>query len=117
MNSGKILIVCKIFADELRVVMPADNHVKILWIDAALHTDLPRLEDAIMHALEENSGPHHNIRVFFGGACLPEIDILLKQHEVTRAPVNSCIEAFLGPKVQELEKNNTMIMTPGWVRA
>lgn len=27
------------------------------------------------------------------------------------------IEAFLGPHKKDLEKNHTMIMTPGWVRA
>lgn len=31
--------------------------------------------------------------------------------------MKNCIESCLGERIKELEKNRTMIMTPGWVRS
>lgn len=53
MNSDKILIICKIFYDELLHVLPRDSEIKIIWIEAALHADLARLENELRQALSE----------------------------------------------------------------
>lgn len=42
---------------------------------------------------------------------------LAQEYGAHLAPVKNCIEAFLGMRQKELEKNGTMIMTPGWIRA
>lgn len=114
----KTIIACKIFADELKTVLSSDDmEAQIFWIDAALHTDLPRLEKALRKSLSRLEKTAGHPVVLLGGSCLPEIDALLKQYEAVRLPSGNCIEAFTGLKKQELDNDRTMIMTPGWIRA
>lgn len=114
----KTIIACKIFADELEAVLSSDNmEAQMLWIDVALHTDPPRLEKVLRESLSNLGKTDGRPVVLFGGKCLPEIDALLKRYGAVRLSSGNCIEAFVGREKQALEKDHTMIMTPGWVRA
>ena len=49
----KIMVACSIFEKELQACLPADGRLEIIWIDAGLHADLPRLEAKLTKILEE----------------------------------------------------------------
>jgi hypothetical protein len=116
-RKSKVIIACKVFYDEMQQCLPPDADVEIIWIDAALHADLDRLEQALKSALSAAGAPETEVRLFLGVGCHPDMLQLTKEYGAGISPVKNCLEAFLGPKHQELEKDGTMIMTPGWIRA
>jgi hypothetical protein len=117
MNTPKILVSCRIFEKELQAVLSRDANTEILWVDAALHANLPRLEKNLTECLLSSKASGGSVRMLFGKGCHPDIDLIGKEYRAKIPQVKNCIEAFLGEKIKELEKNSTMIMTPGWVRA
>jgi len=117
MTKRKILIACNVFEKELQACLPAEGEPDIIWIDAGLHADLPRLEKELTRALEETERDGTEVQIFFGSGCHPEICRLARRFSAGIAPVKNCIEAFCGENAEKLEENRTMIMTPGWIRA
>lgn len=118
MNALKALIACKIFYDELHFVLPRDPDIKVVWIEAALHANLSRLEGALQKALTETALNRAEVWLLLGVGCHPDIAKLAGEYGARLAPVRNCLEAFLGVRQKELlEINGTMIMTPGWIRA
>ncbi len=117
MNTPKILIACRIFEKELQAVLPPNANTHILWVDPALHADLNRLEKNLTECLSSSKASDGSVRILFGKGCHPDIDLIGKEYRAKIPQVKNCIEAFLGEKIKELEKDSTMIMTPGWVRA
>lgn len=117
MQQSRILIACKIVEKELLAVLAPAEREQVIWIDAALHADLARLEEELKRALSKADGLDKKVRILFGGGCHPDIDRMLMERGVKPPPFKNCIEALLGERAKELEKNHTMIMTPGWVRA
>lgn len=119
MNSSKTIVACRIFEQELNSVLQtqlADNSVRIVWVDAALHSDLDRLEKELVEAFAKAQALGRSTCMLFGRGCLPEMECLARKSGVRTVPVKNCIEAFLGEKAKDLEENRTMIMTPTWVR-
>lgn len=119
--SGKVLVACKIFEDELNTVL--QNHdaplpVELVWVDAGLHSLLPRLEAELGAAIDRAQGKGSGeVKVLFGRGCLPAMDTLLRERGLAASPVNNCLAAFLGEdRLRELEQGDTMVMTPSWVR-
>ncbi|MGA8140948.1 MAG: DUF1638 domain-containing protein [Desulfobaccales bacterium] len=117
MGASKIIIACKIFYDELQSVLPSNVDVEVVWVEAALHVNLDRLENELKSALAAASANGAQIQLFLGIGCHPDIVRLARDYGAHTSPVKNCIEALLGPKQKELEENDTMIMTPGWIRA
>jgi hypothetical protein len=117
MKTTKVIIACKVFADELQHVLQEAAGVKIIWIDAALHADLPRLEQELTGTLAALGENKENVRVFLGVGCHPDLIKLSRKFGVSFTTVKNCLEAFVGNKVKELEQDRTMLMTPGWIRA
>jgi hypothetical protein len=117
MTTPKILIACKIFYDELQSVLFSRPDLKVVWIDAALHANLDRLEEKLKTALAQAAAGGAEVQILLGVGCHPDIVKLAGEYGAQLAPVRNCIEAFLGVRHKELEKNGTMIMTPGWIRA
>jgi len=115
-RKSKVIIACKVFYDEMQQCLPPDADTEIVWIDAALHADLDRLEQELKSALRARAS-ETEVRIFLGAGCHPDMLKLAREYGAGISPVKNCIEAFLGPKQQELEKDGTMIMTPGWIRA
>lgn len=116
-RKAKVIIACKVFYDEMQQCLPPNANAEIIWIDAALHADLDRLERTLKSALSDARASEAEVRMFLGVGCHPDMLKLAKEYGAGISPVKNCIEAFLGPKHQELEKDGTMIMTPGWIRA
>lgn len=111
------IIACKIFADELQHVLTGEEAVEIIWIDAALHADLPRLEKKLTQALAAAGEKEEKVCLFLGVGCHPDLVKLARGFSVPFSTVKNCLEAFLGSRVKEMEKDRTMLMTPGWIRA
>lgn len=116
MKTPNILIACRIFEKELQAVLPRDVNNRILWVDAALHADLNCLEKNLTECLSSSKASGGNVRMLFGKGCHPDIDLLRNEYCVQMPQVKNCIEAFLGEKLKDLERNSSMIMTPAWVR-
>jgi hypothetical protein len=117
MGASKLLIACKIFYDELQFVLPANADIKVVWIEAALHVNLNRLEGELKAALADGATNSSAIQILLGVGCHPDIVELSRKYGALISPVKNCLEAFLGAETKELEKDGTMIMTPGWIRA
>jgi hypothetical protein len=113
----KIIIACSVFEKELQACLPVEGKPEIIWIDAGLHADLPRLEEQLRKVLEESQIDGTEVQVFFGSGCHPDIYRIAKRFVAGIAPVKNCLEAFCGENVEKFEENRTMIMTPGWIRA
>ena len=117
MTATKVIIACKVFADELLHVLKGKEDVEIIWLDAALHADLPRLEHELTEVLAATGTNQEEVRLFMGVGCHPDIVKLARKFGVPFSTVKNCLEAFLGSKVEEMEQDRTMLMTPGWIRA
>jgi hypothetical protein len=117
MNTPKTLIACKIFYDELQSVLPSRPDLQVVWIDAALHANLDRLEEELKTTLAQEAAGGAEVQILLGGGCHPDIVKLAGEYGAQLAPTRNCIEALLGVRQKELEKNGTMIITPGWIRA
>ncbi len=116
METPKILIACRIFENELQAILPSDADTQILWVETALHVDFSRLEKRLRECLSSARATGGSIRLHLGEGCHPQIDFIRKEYQAEMPWVRNCIEAFLGEKLKEAQKNSTMIMTPGWVR-
>jgi Protein of unknown function (DUF1638) len=117
LGASKLLIACKIFYDELLSVLSSNADVKVVWIEAALHVNPDRLEGELKAALADAAKNGTTTQLFLGVGCHPDMVKLSREYGALISPVKNCLEAFLGAKTKELEKDGTMIMTPGWVRA
>ena len=111
----KTLIACEVMADEIKAVLQSDSSVKVVWLEAALHTDFKQLEAKLSTALSEVASKTSQVGVLYGRGCLPGIELLVRKYDVVQMSAINCIEALLGPHIQEF--NNSMLLTPGWVRA
>ena len=78
-KKNKIMIACSIFEKELQACLPAEGSPEIIWIDAGLHADLPRLEEQLTKVLEESQIDGTEMQVFFGSGCHPEIGRIAKR--------------------------------------
>ena len=117
MASHRILIACRVFEDELQHLLPPKTDLQILWLDAALHADLERLERALTAALSQALEAGAEVQLFLGTGCHPDIIGLAQKFGAKLSPVKNCLEAFVGLQQKELEEDRTMLMTPGWIRA
>ncbi|MGQ9921420.1 MAG: DUF1638 domain-containing protein [Desulfobacca sp.] len=117
MACPRILIACRVFEDELRHLLPPNPDVQIIWLDAALHADLDRLEQELSRALAQAVEAGAEVQLFLGAGCHTDIIELAQKVGAKLSPVKNCLEAFVGPQQKELEEDRTMLMTPGWIRA
>ncbi len=112
-----VLIACRVLEKELLRSLPSGSDVEIVWLEAGLHANLPRLEEALGAALAEALPSGRKIALLYGQGCHPEIGSFLEKQGAAAFPVKNCIEALLGKDAPEIRDTKTMIMTPGWVRA
>lgn len=117
MSNRQIVIACKIFQDEWNAVIPKSANFDVRWIDPGLHADLKRLEQVLTEEMRTAAETGAEVKVLYGNGCHPDIGLLAERCGAGTLPVKNCIEAFCGARTGELQKNRTMIMTPGWIRA
>ena len=114
-SETKTLIACKVMADEIKAVLQPYPHVRVVWLEAALHTDFHQLETKLSNALSGVAREPGQVGVLYGRGCLPGIELLLRKFNAVQMSEMNCIEALLGPYIQEFD--NAFLLTPGWVRA
>jgi hypothetical protein len=117
MNSTKNVITCRIFHHEIEAIPIDSSDIAFHWIDAALHADPDRMEKEISGILAQMK-PDEDIRFLFGKACHPDMCDIVKTAGAGIPSEKNCIHAFLGAdRTEDLEKDRTMIISPGWLDA
>lgn len=119
MGTGTSLIACGIFRHELEHVLPAQNGMRVNWLDAALHADAERMKAALDQAVADRQAHSTDrIRLLFGSGCHSDIAKVAEGCGSCIPPVKNCIQAIIGPqRTRELEADRTMVITPGWITA
>ena len=113
----KKIIACQIFSDELSAVLPEEYRgIDITWLDPGLHMNLNELESALKQALEADAAEGADARVLFGHGCHPDMCQIVDHIGGKILGAKNCVHAFCGDRLDELEQNRTMVMTPGWIR-
>jgi len=121
MRKRRVLIACKIFEEEINHFLQREREifdVQTVWLDVGLHADPALLQEELISAIDRAKAiGEDNIRILYGQRCLPGIERLAAQKEVSVASTNNCLEAFIGDnKLKDFDNNHTMVMTPSWVR-
>ena len=113
----KKIIGCQIFSDEITAVLPEQyKNIDITWINAGLHTSLEKLETTLKKALTEAEVEGVDARVLIGNNCHPDMCNIINNHCGKILGTKNCIDAIYDGNIEDLEKNNTMVITPGWIR-
>lgn len=112
----KVFVGCSILEKEINQVMKKMGLInKTVFIDAALHVNLDRLEEAVREKLDETSHLGKPI-ILVGNKCHPDMDLITKEYDgqiVTRC---NCLELLLGDKMKELDKEARIFyITSGWL--
>jgi hypothetical protein len=132
------IIGCDIFREELEWVLARhpELEVRAVWLKAGLHNDLDLLEDRIMTAIggaglsgggpagdgpagdgSAGGAPAGDLRLALGSGCLPHLPEIASKRGLKLFAVKNCLEAILGPpRLRELERDRTMVITPSWLR-
>jgi len=107
----KVLIGCSILEKEIeQVLKEMDLENEVVFIDAALHVDIDRLEVALRGKLEETSEIGKPI-ILVGNKCHPDIELIAKEYDGQIIPRANCLEMLLGDKMKELNKDAKIFYT------
>lgn len=107
----KVFIGCSILVNELKQVMQEMGlQNKMVFIDAALHVNIDRLETALRGKLEETSSIGQPI-ILVGNKCHPDMDLIAKDYDGQVVPRANCLELLLGDKMKELNKDAKIFYT------
>ena len=114
----KKIIACQIFKDELLSTLPEEHKdIDITWLDAGLHWNLDKRETALKQALADADKEGADVRFLFGHGCHPDMCHIVNSHGGKILEAKNCVEAICHESIYELEKNRTMVITPGWIRS
>ena len=107
----KVFIGCSILKNELKQVMQEMGlQNKMVFIDAALHVNIDRLETALRGKLEETSSIGQPI-ILVGNKCHPDMDLIAKDYDGQVVPRANCLELLLGDKMKELNRDAKIFYT------
>ena len=107
----KVFIGCSILKNELKQVLQEMGlQNKMVFIDAALHVNIDRLETALRGELEETSSIGQPI-ILVGNKCHPDMDLIAKDYDGQVVPRANCLELLLGDKMKELNKDAKIFYT------
>lgn len=107
------IIGCGILRHELDYITRGKD-VDIVYLDPALHTDIDKLERALVNAIDSTQEP--NVPLIIGTHCHPDMENLAVGRGVKLAQSQNCIEMFLGDKLNQLNSEGfNFYMTIGWL--
>lgn len=110
------IVACGIFKEELEAVCNqlGLTHHKF-YLTPGLHVDLDKLKNKLTRKLKQIEDKYQH-KVIIYGECHPQIDELAKNHGAERIEVRNCIDALLGDRKKELEKeSNNFYISSGWL--
>jgi len=114
----KVFVACSMLSEEIQKTMEElgfDN--ELLYIDAALHVDLDKLETAINGKLEEVKNKGGKPAILVGSKCHPDIQTIADKYAAKIIASSNCIELLLGEKMKEFDqKSKTFYITNGWLK-
>lgn len=112
----KVFVGCSILEEEIKQVMQEMGlQNKIVFIDAALHVNLDRLEESVRSKLEETSSLGKPM-ILVGNKCHPDMDTFTKEYDGQVVSRCNCIELLLGDQMKELDKEAKIFyITSGWL--
>ena len=112
----KVFVGCSILEEEIKQVMQEMGlQNKIVYIDAALHVNLDRLEEAVRSKLGENSNLGKPM-ILVGNKCHPDMVTIAQEYDGQVVPRSNCIELLLGDQIKELDKDAKIFyITSGWL--
>ncbi len=119
MKNAVSLIVCPIFEDELKAVLPSDSEFTLHMMDSIIHSNPKLMKVELTNAIDKVKNIKNDICLMVGCECDCEISIkqIAKDANAKHPSGKNCIEIILGPeRTKELQKNRTIIFTQGWVR-
>jgi hypothetical protein len=119
MSSPITLIACGIFQEEvLNVLHEIKAAPEILWLEVGLHDNIEKMEEILAEtAAKARAGGAADIGLLYGMACLPTMKDFAAAHNLKVLKPRNCLAAMVGDeKLKELEKDRTLVATPGWVR-
>jgi hypothetical protein len=113
------LIGCSIFQEEVENILAGEGRqVEIEWLEVGLHDNLERLESVLKQTFEEKQ--RQGVKpegLLFGFGCLPEMKAFAAVRGVRLLSVKNCLAILVGDdELRVLERNRTLVATPGWVR-
>ena len=119
MKKAKALIMCPIFEDELKAVLPSDSYITIHMMDSIIHNNASFMKEELTNAISKIKEINKDICLMVGCECDCDIHIsqIAKDVNAKHPLEKNCIEIILGPKkTKELQKNRTIIITQGWIK-
>ncbi|MCM0760967.1 DUF1638 domain-containing protein [Sporomusa sphaeroides DSM 2875] len=109
------LLCCEILRAEIEQLLKTKQDVEIQYLEAGLHADLKKMENAIKTALD-GIGNSNDVLLGFGSMCHPELEIIAANYGVNVLAAKNCIEILLGDKLKELDaESRTFYITSGWL--
>lgn len=114
----KVFVACSILSEEIHnAIEGLGFDIKVLYIDAALHVDLDKLETAINGKLEEVKNMRGKPAILVGSKCHPDIETIADKYDAKIIASSNCIELLLGNKMKELDQESkTFYITSGWLK-
>ena len=119
MKNAVSLIVCPIFEDELKAVLPSDSELTLHMMDSIIHSNPKLMKQELTNAIAEVRNRNTDICLMVGCECDCELSIkqIAKDAKAKHPSGKNCIEIILGPeRTKELQNDRTIIFTQGWVR-
>jgi hypothetical protein len=94
-----------------------DSPPTVTWLPVGLHDNVETLEAALDQALAEARAEGGPAGLLFGFGCLPEMRAFATARGAALLPTRNCLTALAGEEgLKELEKDRTLVASPGWVR-
>lgn len=112
----KVFVGCSMLENEIKQVMQEMGlQNNIVFIDAALHVNLDRLEEAVRGKLDETKNIGKPI-ILVGNKCHPDMVTIAKEYDGQVVPRGNCLELLLGDTMKELDKDAKIFyITNGWL--
>lgn len=115
-----VLIGCAIFQEEVEHIVAQEGlELEIRWLEeVGLHERLEELQEFLEQQVESSKKKGgESPALLFGTCCLPDMLDVAKKLSVPVLSTRNCLSAMVGDsELKELERNRTMVATPGWVR-
>ena len=108
---------CQIFTDELRAVLPEEyRDIDINWLDAGLHWNREKKEKTLQQAIKDAATEGTDAIFIFANGVHPDMRDIVNSQGGKILGTNNCVEVLCPESYDELGKDRTMVIMPGWIR-